>query len=157
MTGTSAAAAIIAAFSRLRFPCNSFFSELLLSLITFNAINPFFCLASFMTNAKLMRSSIVSGLATGINICSLLFFTPSFSDCTFSSKAKRRAERSVTKELMTQVKRIITTVPFSTSSFSKRSPFSIMISCPINTAANVAAACALLRPNIILRSFGCIR
>ena len=156
MTGTSAAAAIIAAFSKLRFPCDSFFSELLLSLITFNAINAFFCLASFITSARLIRSSIVSGLATGINICSLFFFVPSSSDCTVSSKAKRRAARSVTKELMTQVKRIITTVPFSTSSFNNRSPFSMIISCPINTAANVAAACALLKPKIMFRSFGCI-
>ena len=157
MTGTSAAAAIIAAFSKFRLPCCSFFSELLLSLITFNATNAFFCLASFITKARLTKSSIVSGLATGIRICSLFICLASSSACTFSSKAKRRAERSVTKELMTQVKSIITTVPFNTSSFNKRSPFSIIISWPINTAASVAAACALLKPNIMLRSFDCIR
>ena len=116
------------AFSKFRFPCSSFFSELLLSLITFNAIKPFFCLASFITKARFIKSSIVSGLATGINICSVLFFAPCSSDCNSSFIAKRRAERSVTKELITQVKRIITTVPFNTSSFSKRSPFSIIIS-----------------------------
>ena len=95
---------------------------------------------------------MVSGFATGIRICSCSVFSLLSSNCISSCRAKRLAERSVTSELMTHVKRIMTTVPLSTSSFSNRSPFSIMISCPINTAASVAAACALLKPNIMLRS-----
>ena len=46
----------------------------------------------------------------------------------YSPVKEVRTIETVTKELITQVKRIITTVPFNTSSFSKRSPFSIIIS-----------------------------
>ena len=97
----------------------------------------------------------MSGLATGMRICSGSSFSPSLSPLkrSFSSMANLRAERSVAKELTMQVTRIITMVPLRTSSFMSLSPFSIIIWWPTSTAAKVAAADALLRPKTIFLSF----
>ena len=156
MTEASAAAATIAVRSRFRLPISSFVSEALLSFITLRATNGSFCLGCLIISAIPTNPSIVSGFATGMRIrsCSLLFL--SSLPVRFSCVTIRRAALSVATELMMQVNNIITTVPFNTSSFNKRSPFSMIISCPINTAANVAAACALLNPNIRLRSTFCM-
>ena len=120
--GTSADAAIIAARSRFLLPHNSKRSELLLSLMTFNASKLFFCLESRISKDKFIKSSIVSGFATGIKIFSgvsfLLFSVSSCASCI----ASLRAARSVANELMMQVNRINTIVPFNTSSFNNRSP-----------------------------------
>ena len=95
-------------------------------------------------------SSMVSGLARDTKI-----FSVSVEDSfpgSESSMASFLAARSVIRELTTQVTRISRTVPFSTSSFNRRSPPGRIILYPTNTAANVAAACALLNPYIMFRS-----
>ena len=103
-----------------------------------------------MIRDRFTMSSIVSGLAMDTKIFSVSF-EDSFSDSE-SSIATFLAARSVISELTTQVTRISKTVPFSTSSFSKRSPVGRIMLYPTNTAANVAAACALLKPYIRFRS-----
>ena len=152
--GTSAEAVIIAAFSKYLLPRSSKPSEVLLSLITFNASKLSFCLVSRINKDKFIRYSIVSGFAIGISILSASTVRSS-SKCA-SHMAILRAALSVIKELTTQVTRINNTVPFSTSSFSKRSPPGKIMLYPTSTAASVAAACALLRPNINSRSMGAI-
>ena len=145
----------MAARSRFLFPLDSDCSELLLSLITFSAIRLFLCLESRMTRDRFINSSIVSGFATGIKIFSGIFFLSSASSCA-SFIANLRAALSVANELMIQVNKIRTIVPFSTSSFNNRSPLGRIILYPTNTAAKVAAAWALLRPNISSRSIAFI-
>ena len=123
--GTSAEAVIMAAFSKYLLPRSSKPSEVLLSLITFKANRLSFCLVSRINKDRFIRYSIVSGFATGIRILSASTVRSS-SRCA-SHMAILRAALSVIKELTTHVTRISNTVPFSTSSFNKRSPFGKMI------------------------------
>ena len=95
-------------------------------------------------------SSIVFGLASEIRIFSASV-EDSFSGSE-SSMATFLAARSVISELTMQVTSISRTVPFKTSSFSRRSPLGRNMLYPTSTAASVAAACALLRPYIRFRS-----
>ena len=136
---TFAEAVICAARSRLRFPLISCLAaESLLSLITLKATRLLFILPSRTTNPRFIKFSTVSGLATGMRKHSFSCF---FSSVTAASSiAIRFAACSVMKELTTQVTSISRIVPFSTSSFSKRSPEGRIILYPTNTAASVAAA-----------------
>ena len=118
--------------------------------MTFSANRLSRCFGSRITKERFIKSSIVSGLAIGINIFSAS--TERFSSRCASSMAIFRAARSVMNELTMQVTRISRTVPFKTSSFSKRSSLGRMMLYPTNTAASVAAACALLNPYISSRS-----
>ena len=155
VTFISAEAAIIAAFSRF-FPHCCFLSCMfLLSVITLRATSGRPSFVSLIIRARFMRFSVVSGFATGISICSGTSSVSTLESLkwSFSSSANFLAERSVARELIIHVKRIITMVPLSTSSFIRRSPFSIIIPCPTRTAARVAAAEALLSPKIMFLSF----
>ncbi len=151
-TFTFAADAIFAAVSRLRRPSASLFGDEPLSLMTLSATIPSFRAGFFTTSARLTRFSTVSGFATGMSSFSASSGSRPVPALFSISKVNFLAARSVTIELITQVKSIITMVPFSTLSFSSLSPFSRMIPCPMSTAARVAAAWALLSPNIILLS-----
>ena len=143
-------AAICAARSKLRLLLISCFTESLLSLITLRAIR----LSGFFSSRTISDRSIspskVCGLASDIRILS--FSCPFSSLTAASSIAIRLAACSVMNELTTQVTKISNIVPLSTSSLSRRLPSGNIMLYPTNTAASVAAAWALLKPNIIIRS-----
>ena len=122
----------------------------MLSLITFSASKLSFSFVSRITKERFIISSIVFGLAREIRI-----FSVSVDDSlpvSESSMATFPAARSVIRELTMQVTSINRTVPFNTSSFSRRSPPGRIMLYPTSTAASVAAACALLKPYIRFRS-----
>ena len=148
---TSASVIIWAALSRECFPWSSCFNESLSSFITLRATRLSLSFLSLNNKEKPTSCSKVLGLARGIKNFSF-FCIFSLTTSTARSITIRFAAYSVINELTTHVTRINKIVPFRTSSFSKRCPSGRIILYPTNTAANVAAACALLNPNINARS-----
>ena len=150
----SVAAAVLTAVCRTLRDCfNAFSSEWWLS-ITFRANKPFLFWGDLIAKLRLTSSSTVSSLLTGIKICSDSFLFSSLSDISWA--AMLWAPFWAAKEAMVQVTSIIRIVPFNTLSFNNRigSPLAsvpVITLYPTITAANVAAACALLKPKITLR------
>ena len=101
---------------------------------------------------RFISSSTVSVLLKEIKILSCSSSPSPIRSPLISEIAMFCAARWVANEAMVQVNKIIMMVPFNTSSFNKRigSPVTSVPNTtlyPINTAASVAAAWALLNPN----------
>ena len=100
--------------------------------------------------ARFTRRWAYSGYFIGMSTFSSLLDAVLSSGISLSRKVICWAERSVTMVEMMHVKSIIITTPLSISSVTSGTPGSTSIFIPTISMAMAPAACADVRPNIIL-------
>ena len=119
------------------------------SYTTFNATKLSFTLGLFIRRARLTSLLAYSGYLTGISIFSSSFCRKSSCGNSLSRNTICCADRSVTKEEMMHVKRIMMTTPFSMSSPTNGCPVGEARRMPTITMAMAPAAWAEVNPNIM--------
>lgn len=119
---------VVTTFSGFHFPYDSFFSRLLLSLVAFGTVGPFFYLTSFVAGTEFVGSSVMSKLTAKVGVYSMLFFTPYSSSYGSSFVTGQQTRHSIAGRLVARMGEVVAAMPFGASSFDGHSPFSVVVS-----------------------------